>query len=167
MFLRLVAKMSDRSLEQWTNIKFWVKLGKNASDICTILSEAWGEKLWKSKVFLCGTNDSKRARTSKSQMKTMLITFFEIEGTEFIPQGQTVNQAYFVEILKRLLEDMHRRSELKPNDWILHSQLSRRSLSRSFWPKNPLLKWNTHLILLIWLRMTSGCFRNWSLPQRD
>jgi hypothetical protein len=41
---------------------------------------------------------------SKSQMKTMLITFFNIKGTvhfEFIPQGQAVNQAYYVEIMKQ------------------------------------------------------------------
>jgi hypothetical protein len=36
-------------------------------------------------------------------MKTMLITFFDINGTfqfQFIPQGQRVDQAYYVEILK-------------------------------------------------------------------
>jgi len=38
-------------------------------------------------------------------------------------------------------------------------QLTRRSLSSSFWPKNRLLKWNTHPVPLIWLRMTSGCFQ--------
>jgi hypothetical protein len=45
---------------------------------------------------------TQKARVSKSQMKTMLITFFYIKDTvqfEFIPQGQTVNEAYFVEIL--------------------------------------------------------------------
>jgi hypothetical protein len=44
---------------------------------------------------------------SKSQMKTMLITFFDIKGTvqcEFIPKAQTVNQAYYVELLKQLHE---------------------------------------------------------------
>jgi len=42
---------------------------------------------------------------SKSQMKTVLITFFNIKGTvqfECIWKGQTVNHAYYVEILKQL-----------------------------------------------------------------
>jgi hypothetical protein len=40
-------------------------------------------------------------------MKTIVITFFDIKGTidfEFIPQGRTVNQAYFMEILTWLFE---------------------------------------------------------------
>jgi hypothetical protein len=40
---------------------------------------------------------------SKSQMKTMLITFFDMNGivhSQFIPQGQTVNEAFYVEIMK-------------------------------------------------------------------
>jgi hypothetical protein len=40
-------------------------------------------------------------------MKTMLITSFDIKDIvhfEVIPQGQTVNQIYYVEILKRLRE---------------------------------------------------------------
>jgi hypothetical protein len=44
---------------------------------------------------------------SKSQMQKMLIIFLDIKGTvhfEFIPQGQTVNQAYYAEILKWLRE---------------------------------------------------------------
>jgi hypothetical protein len=62
---------------------------------------------------------------SKSQMKTMLMTFFDSKGIvhyEFIPQGQTVNQAYYVEIMKRLREAVckKKRPELWPNDWILH-----------------------------------------------
>jgi hypothetical protein len=57
-------------------------------------------------------------------MKIMLITFTDIKGTvhfEFIPQCETVNQAYYVEVLKRLREAVRRkRPELGSNDWILH-----------------------------------------------
>jgi hypothetical protein len=61
---------------------------------------------------------------SKSQIKTKLITFFDIKAIvhfEFIPQRQTVNRVYCVEALKRLREAVGRkRPELWPNDWILH-----------------------------------------------
>jgi hypothetical protein len=57
-------------------------------------------------------------------MKEMLITFFDIEGIihfEFITQGQIVNQASYVEILKWLHEAVRRKwRELWPNDWIFH-----------------------------------------------
>jgi hypothetical protein len=53
----------------------------------------------------------------------VLITFFDIKGTvhfELIQQGQKVNQAYYVETMKRLLEDVHRkRPELWTDDWII------------------------------------------------
>jgi hypothetical protein len=54
----------------------------------------------------------------------MLIIFFDIKGIvhfELIPQGQTFNQAYYVEILKWLHEAMLRkRPELWPSDWPVH-----------------------------------------------
>jgi actin-related protein len=50
---------------------------------------------------------TKKFRMSKSQMKTMLITVFDIKDIvnfEFIPQGQTVNQTYCVAKLKLCVE---------------------------------------------------------------
>jgi len=82
---------------------------------------------------MCGVSCSKRV-TGTNLMKTGLITFFAFEGIvlfEFIPQGQTVNQAYFVEVSKRLHEAVHREGpELCPKHWIL--QLTRRSLPKQF-----------------------------------
>jgi hypothetical protein len=53
-----------------------------------------------------------KVRMSKSQMKKIHITFFDIKGTvhfDFIPQDQTVSHAYYVEILKRLREAVRRK----------------------------------------------------------
>jgi hypothetical protein len=79
-------------------------------------------------------------------MKTMLIAFFNIKGNfrfEFIHQGQTVNQAYSMETMKRLSEAV-RRKGLNfgpaigfPTTTIL--QVTKRSLPSSLWPKNRLL----------------------------
>jgi hypothetical protein len=91
----------------------------------------------------------------------MLITFFGVKCIvhfEFIPQAQIVDQTYYVEILKRLHEAVsRRRPELWPNYWIL--QHNNPPAHISFWPKNRLLKWNTHRIPIIWLRMTSSRFQ--------
>jgi len=45
VFVRLLVKISDRILGQQISIKFCVKLGKNASDTCAVLSEACYEKV--------------------------------------------------------------------------------------------------------------------------
>ncbi|GFU67138.1 mariner Mos1 transposase [Trichonephila clavipes] len=65
----------------------------------------------------------KKARMSKSRMKTTLIAFFDKNGvvhSEFVPEGQTVNGAFYVEVLKRLKRWVNRvRPEISAN-WKLH-----------------------------------------------
>jgi len=59
----------------------------------------------------------KKIRQVRSNVKTMLICFFDIQGIahrEFIPRGQTVNQEFYLGVLK-LLRDRVRRT--RPELW--------------------------------------------------
>jgi hypothetical protein len=47
----------------------------------------------------------KKARMSKSKVKAMMIVFFDIRGVimiEWVPEGQTVNQEHYLEVLTKL-----------------------------------------------------------------
>jgi histone-lysine N-methyltransferase SETMAR len=66
----------------------------------------------------------KKARQVLSNVKTMLMVFFDIQGPvrcEFVPAGQTVNQHYYKEVLLRLREKVRRqRSQLfQSGRWLL------------------------------------------------
>ena len=55
----------------------------------------------------------------------MLFAFFDIKGIvhfEFLPQGQTVNQYVYKEILRRLMRSVRdkRRDLWENNAWVLH-----------------------------------------------
>jgi transposase len=55
----------------------------------------------------------------------MLVIFFDCEGSvhqEFVPPGQTVNQHYYLEVWKRLREQVHRKrpERWRNQDWVLH-----------------------------------------------
>jgi hypothetical protein len=59
---------------------------------------------------LSAINSLKRVCMTKSQMKTVLITFFNIKGIvhfDLILQNHTVNKTYYVEILEQLCEVVH------------------------------------------------------------
>ena len=54
----------------------------------------------------------KKARQSRSHVKSMLIIFSDCEGVvhyEFAPRGQTINKEYYVEVLKRLRDDVRKK----------------------------------------------------------
>jgi histone-lysine N-methyltransferase SETMAR len=58
----------------------------------------------------------------KSEIKTMLFSFFDIIHFEFVPEGTTVNQTFYLEVLKRLIDAVrHKRGELwRDRSLILH-----------------------------------------------
>jgi len=62
---------------------------------------------------------------SESRVKTKLLTFFDIRGIvhyEFVPNGQTVNQVFYLDVLARPREKVRqKRPDLFTiNSWILH-----------------------------------------------
>ena len=68
---------------------------------------------------------SKKARVFKSKTKVMLIDFFHVHGivhAEFFPQGQTINQHAYKNILRRLMRSMRekRRELWETRSWLLH-----------------------------------------------
>lgn len=65
----------------------------------------------------------KKARMSKSRVKTMLIVFFDKRGLihkEFVPQGKTVNAEFYKEVLQRLHKAVKRKRQDLAHRWRLH-----------------------------------------------
>ena len=124
------------SLEQRINIKFLVKLGKTEGNPEFLDNVITGDETWvfqydpetKRQSLQWKTARSprpKKARMSKSKIKVMLIAFFDHQGLvhhEFVPQGQTVNQHFYKEVLSRLIARIRRsrRDSWENKRWILH-----------------------------------------------
>jgi len=61
----------------------------------------------------------------KSNVKTMLIAFFDTDGLvhhEYVPRGQTVNKEFYKTVLQCLHDAVrgHRPEKLRSGNWILH-----------------------------------------------
>jgi hypothetical protein len=69
-------------------------------------------KHWKSP-----TSPRKKARKSKSNLKAMMMIFFNIRGIvhiDWVPEGHTVNQVYYKEVLTTFHEQVRRK---RPEMW--------------------------------------------------
>jgi len=67
----------------------------------------------------------KKAGQVKSNVKTMLIAFFDINGLvhhEYIPRGQTVNKEFYKTVLQHLCDTVcrHHPEKWHSGNWILH-----------------------------------------------
>jgi len=65
----------------------------------------------------------KKARMSKSKIKSMLIFFLTVRGSstkKFVPPGQTVNQTFYREVLERLRKRVTRVRPGIARTWMLH-----------------------------------------------
>jgi len=67
----------------------------------------------------------KKVRQVKSNVKSMIITFFDVKGIvhkEFVPTGQTVNFGFYCDVLRRLRVNVRRRRPKlwREQTWLLH-----------------------------------------------
>jgi len=106
----------------------------------------------------------KKARQVKSNVKTMLIAFFDNEGIvhhEYVSRGQTVNKEFYKRVLQRLRDAVlsHRHEKWRSGNWILHHDnplLTGLSPQMNFWrnitfrpPTPSLLPWPCTMRLLL------------------
>jgi hypothetical protein len=67
----------------------------------------------------------KKAWQVCSSVKTITISFFDVDGIvhkEFVPSGQTVNQQFYLNVLKQMYDSLRQKRPEKwqSGDWLLH-----------------------------------------------
>ncbi|UYV75315.1 hypothetical protein LAZ67_12003471 [Cordylochernes scorpioides] len=70
------------------------------------------------------SNKQEKARMFKSKLKCLLITLFDVKGLvhyEFVPECQTINQHYYLDVLRRLREPVRQKKTRKwhQKNWLL------------------------------------------------
>jgi len=88
----------------------------------------------------------KKARQVCSHVKVMLMVFFDSEGVvhyEFLSQGQTINEEYYLEVMQRLHEAVRKKDLMRGGRIDECSNMTARphihhSLSVTSWPNTGL-----------------------------
>ena len=104
--------------EQCTCIKFCFKLGKTATEYYEMLKTTFGEpKLNPVNGKVRGHLDWRRQGKWEATSSQCWFVY-----KEFVPPGQTVNAAFYVEVLKCLRENVRRKrpDQWRNNTWLLH-----------------------------------------------
>ena len=111
------------STEQRIYIKFCFKIGKTATETDQLLQQAYGEDaMGRTQVFDWFRPTSPRpkmGRQVRSKTKVMLMAFFDSEGIvhhEYAPDGQTINEEFYMGVLPRLRESVRRKRPQKCRD---------------------------------------------------
>jgi len=113
----------------------------------------------------------KKARQVRSKVKVMLIVFFDMEGIvhyEYVPQGQTVNQWFYIQVLKRLAshgipvdQQPPYSPDMAPCDFWLFSQLKAVLKGKRFEDIDAIKKNATSTLNTIPKDSFQKCFQQW------
>ena len=111
-------------LETEPNLVKRVVTGNESIESCNFEYDPltkWQSLEWKSAL----SPRPKKARVFKSKAKVMLIAFFDVHGivrAEFLPQGQTIKQHVYKNILRCLMRSVRekRRELWETRSWLLH-----------------------------------------------
>jgi hypothetical protein len=100
---QLCLDVQMKHMMEWkVKVNVCVKLQKSPSEMFEMLKTVYGE------------SQGQRSQLSNSKIKTMLICFFHtgvIINFESVPEGTTVNQKLYVEVLKRITDAMRQREK--------------------------------------------------------
>ena len=128
------------STEQRICIKFCFKIGKTATETYELLQQAKQQSSQRKGPL---SPQPKKGRQVRSKTKVMLLAFFDYEGIvhhEYAPDWQTINKAFYLEVLRCLHESVRwkRTEKWRDGNWILHhdnasahtSHLAQQSLAK-------------------------------------
>ena len=111
----------------------------------------------------------KKARQVRSKIKVLFTVFFYASGVvhhKYLPEGSTVNQTYYNEVLKRLRDAIRwKRPELRRSrDWFFHHDNAPALRTREFLAKHSITVLPhpplTHLTLLHVISFCSPCSKD-------
>ena len=128
IYAKLVPK--NLSVERKAN---WLEICRDLLGRLEIEPTFWHDESWvfdydpetkqQSEEWHTKSSPPKKARMSRSRVKTMIIGLFDSRGIvhkEFVPPGPTVNHAFYKDVSERLRKRVQRVRTDIADDWVLH-----------------------------------------------
>jgi len=127
----LMAEQKDERVSICTDLREWAQNDPNFMSSVITGDESWvygydpETKQMSSQWKTASSPRLKKERQVKSNVKTMLIAFFDIVGLvhhEYVPRGQTVNKEFYKTVLQCLRDTVRRHcpEKWRSGNWILH-----------------------------------------------
>jgi len=113
----LTAEQKDDRVSLCTDLREQAQNDPNFMSLVVTVDESWvyrydpETKQMSSQWKTASSPRLKKAWQVKSNVKTMLIAFFDIDGLvlhEYVPRGQTVNKEFYKTVLQRLRDAVRR-----------------------------------------------------------